>query len=168
MAPAPQNLLEAGDGAAASRPPHDMLNSPIDWDEMPDFGTEPARAAPPTSNSQVFSGNITQPRDSLQVLKGKVIFGRNFYSFNQAETPEWKRVTGARTRCKACDPIVPHFKNKRWVFYPSNSDVRIVVSCSWSSCERLRPKVKDGEFGLDRACKDLQEKAKCSETGAVP
>ena len=29
------------------------------------------------------------------------------------------------------------------------------------------PKVKDGEFDLDLLCKDLQKKAKCSETGAV-
>jgi AP-1-like factor len=27
--------------------------------------------------------------------------------------------------------------------------------------------VKDGEFDLDVLCKDLQKKAKCSETGAV-
>ena len=27
--------------------------------------------------------------------------------------------------------------------------------------------VKDGEFDLDLLCKDLQKKAKCSETGAV-
>jgi AP-1-like factor len=29
------------------------------------------------------------------------------------------------------------------------------------------PKVKEGEFDLDLLCKDLQKKAKCSETGAV-
>lgn len=29
------------------------------------------------------------------------------------------------------------------------------------------PKVKEGEFDLDTLCKDLQKKAKCSETGAV-
>jgi AP-1-like transcription factor len=29
------------------------------------------------------------------------------------------------------------------------------------------PKVKEGEFNLDVLCKDLQKKAKCSETGAV-
>lgn len=29
------------------------------------------------------------------------------------------------------------------------------------------PKVKEGEFDLDGLCKDLQKKAKCSETGAV-
>jgi len=29
------------------------------------------------------------------------------------------------------------------------------------------PKVKEGEFDLDVLCKDLQKKAKCSETGAV-
>jgi AP-1-like factor len=28
-------------------------------------------------------------------------------------------------------------------------------------------KVKEGEFDLDLLCKDLQKKAKCSDTGAV-
>lgn len=41
----------------------------------------------------------------------------------------------------------------------------------WLMCSRDRlqacPKVKDGEFDLDLLCKDLQKKAKCSETGAV-
>lgn len=37
------------------------------------------------------------------------------------------------------------------------------------SRDRLQacPKVKEGEFDLDGLCKDLQKKAKCSETGAV-
>ena len=39
------------------------------------------------------------------------------------------------------------------------------------TCPRDRlqacPKVKEGEFDLDLLCKDLQKKAKCSETGAV-
>lgn len=37
------------------------------------------------------------------------------------------------------------------------------------SRDRLQacPKVKEGEFDLDLLCKDLQKKAKCSETGAV-
>jgi AP-1-like factor len=38
-----------------------------------------------------------------------------------------------------------------------------------TSRDRLQacPRVKEGEFDLDLLCKDLQKKAKCSETGAV-
>ena len=38
-----------------------------------------------------------------------------------------------------------------------------------NSRDRLQscPRVKEGEFDLDLLCKDLQKKAKCSETGAV-
>jgi AP-1-like factor len=39
----------------------------------------------------------------------------------------------------------------------------LVIRDRLQSC----PKVKEGEFDLDLLCKDLQKKAKCSETGAV-
>jgi len=43
-----------------------------------------------------------------------------------------------------------------------------LLTCN-SIWDRLQacPKVKEGEFDLDLLCKDLQKKAKCSETGAV-
>lgn len=43
------------------------------------------------------------------------------------------------------------------------------TSLTYRIRDRLQacPKVKEGEFDLDVLCKDLQKKAKCSETGAV-
>ncbi|KAL3422039.1 bZIP transcription factor (ap-1) [Phlyctema vagabunda] len=43
-----------------------------------------------------------------------------------------------------------------------------MLSCNtiWDRLQSC-PKVKEGEFDLDNLCKDLQKKAKCSETGAV-
>jgi len=47
-------------------------------------------------------------------------------------------------------------------------DTSQMLSCNtiWDRLQAC-PKVKDGEFDLDLLCKDLQKKAKCSETGAV-
>jgi AP-1-like factor len=47
-------------------------------------------------------------------------------------------------------------------------DKSSMLSCNtiWDRLQAC-PKVKEGEFDLDLLCKDLQKKAKCSETGAV-
>ncbi|KAF4632865.1 hypothetical protein G7Y89_g5266 [Cudoniella acicularis] len=47
-------------------------------------------------------------------------------------------------------------------------DTSKLLTCNtiWDRLQAC-PKVKDGEFDLDTLCKDLQKKAKCSETGAV-
>ncbi|ESZ89908.1 BAP1, transcription factor bZIP [Sclerotinia borealis F-4128] len=47
-------------------------------------------------------------------------------------------------------------------------DRSTMLSCNtiWDRLQNC-PKVKEGEFDLDLLCKDLQKKAKCSETGAV-
>lgn len=47
-------------------------------------------------------------------------------------------------------------------------DTSQMLSCNtiWDRLQAC-PKVKEGEFDLDLLCKDLQKKAKCSETGAV-
>ncbi|TVY62277.1 AP-1-like transcription factor napA, partial [Lachnellula suecica] len=47
-------------------------------------------------------------------------------------------------------------------------DTSKLLTCNtiWDRLQAC-PKVKDGEFDLDVLCKDLQKKAKCSETGAV-
>jgi len=47
-------------------------------------------------------------------------------------------------------------------------DPSLLLSCNtiWDRLQAC-PKVKEGEFDLDLLCKDLQKKAKCSETGAV-
>lgn len=47
-------------------------------------------------------------------------------------------------------------------------DTSKMLSCNtiWDRLQAC-PKVKDGDFDLDNLCKDLQKKAKCSETGAV-
>ncbi|KAK0107675.1 DNA-binding transcription factor yap1 [Cadophora gregata f. sp. sojae] len=47
-------------------------------------------------------------------------------------------------------------------------DTTQMLSCNtiWDRLQAC-PKVKEGEFDLDLLCKDLQKKAKCSETGAV-
>ncbi|RDW85666.1 hypothetical protein BP5796_03991 [Coleophoma crateriformis] len=47
-------------------------------------------------------------------------------------------------------------------------DTTKMLTCNtiWDRLQAC-PKVKGGEFDLDNLCKDLQKKAKCSETGAV-
>nr|ALO75528.1 AP1-like transcription factor [Monilinia fructicola] len=47
-------------------------------------------------------------------------------------------------------------------------DRSTMLSCNtiWDRLQKC-PKVKEGDFDLDNLCKDLQKKAKCSETGAV-
>ncbi|RDL37195.1 PAP1-domain-containing protein [Venustampulla echinocandica] len=47
-------------------------------------------------------------------------------------------------------------------------DTTKLLNCNtiWDRLQQC-PKVKEGEFDLDLLCKDLQKKAKCSETGAV-
>ncbi|KAH8601131.1 transcription factor PAP1-domain-containing protein [Bisporella sp. PMI_857] len=47
-------------------------------------------------------------------------------------------------------------------------DTSQLLTCNtiWDRLQAC-PKVKEGEFDLDLLCKDLQKKAKCSETGAV-
>ncbi|KAH6679586.1 BAP1, transcription factor bZIP [Halenospora varia] len=47
-------------------------------------------------------------------------------------------------------------------------DTSKLLTCNtiWDRLQAC-PKVKEGEFDLDTLCKDLQKKAKCSETGAV-
>lgn len=47
-------------------------------------------------------------------------------------------------------------------------DMTKMLNCNtiWDRLQAC-PKVKEGEFDLDLLCKDLQKKAKCSETGAV-
>ncbi|THV48131.1 hypothetical protein BGAL_0266g00060 [Botrytis galanthina] len=47
-------------------------------------------------------------------------------------------------------------------------DRSTMLTCNtiWDRLQNC-PKVKEGEFDLDGLCKDLQKKAKCSETGAV-
>jgi len=47
-------------------------------------------------------------------------------------------------------------------------DTTQLLTCNtiWDRLQAC-PKVKEGEFDLDLLCKDLQKKAKCSETGAV-
>ncbi|CAL3962579.1 unnamed protein product [Diplocarpon coronariae] len=51
---------------------------------------------------------------------------------------------------------------------PVPADKNQMLSCNtiWDRLQAC-PRVKDGEFDLDLLCKDLQKKAKCSETGAV-
>jgi AP-1-like factor len=55
------------------------------------------------------------------------------------------------------------------IWYVFNLIFKLKLFANQCSRDRLQacPKVKDGEFDLDNLCKDLQKKAKCSETGAV-
>jgi len=49
---------------------------------------------------------------------------------------------------------------------PADNSQMLSCNTIWDRLQAC-PKVKDGEFDLDLLCKDLQKKAKCSETGAV-
>jgi len=60
-----------------------------------------------------------------------------------------------------CNTIWYVFGCQRFLFYNGS------LTCSFRDRLQACPKVKEGEFDLDLLCKDLQKKAKCSETGAV-
>jgi AP-1-like factor len=57
--------------------------------------------------------------------------------------------------------------NTIWYVFSIQSGVKCPANQNFRDRLQACPKVKDGDFDLDNLCKDLQKKAKCSETGAV-
>jgi AP-1-like factor len=57
--------------------------------------------------------------------------------------------------------------NCNTIWYDSSRPLKSYANINARDRLQACPKVKEGEFDLDLLCKDLQKKAKCSETGAV-
>lgn len=114
---------------------------------------------------QLF-GDYREPHDNV-ILNGG--FSDSFFTeafalpdfnsaYNVAPSPAQKKdlVQQIDEKQNEDDEVVP------------GEDTSAMLNCNrlWDRIQAC-PKAKDGEFDLDLLCKDLQKKAKCSETGAV-
>jgi len=108
---------------------------------------------------QLF-GDYREPQENI--LSGDA-FNDSFFNdafpladfnspFNMAQSP----ATSRKEKVVEEEEVVPA------------EDPSTLLTCNtiWDRLQAC-PKVKEGEFDLDLLCKDLQKKAKCSETGAV-
>lgn len=156
--PVPRTLSEPGinSGNLSFDKPGFDING-IDW-----FAQQNGNQFDP----QLF-GDYREPQENI--LAGDA-FTDNFFSeayalpdfnspFNMAPSPVPPRkdlVKQIDEKQNEEDDVVP------------GEDRSQMLNCNtiWDRLQSC-PKVKDGEFDLDLLCKDLQKKAKCSETGAV-
>jgi len=116
---------------------------------------------------QLF-GDYRDPQENI--MQNETAFSDNFFTdafalpefaspFNMAPSPVPPKkdlVAQIDEKQNEDDEVVP------------GEDTSQMLTCNtiWDRLQAC-PKVKDGEFDLDLLCKDLQKKAKCSETGAV-
>ncbi|CZS97441.1 related to AP1-like transcription factor [Rhynchosporium agropyri] len=153
--PVPQTLSETGANSGNFGTPAFDTNG-IDW-----FAQQNNNQFDP----QLF-GDYREPQDNI--LSSET-YGDTFFSdafaldftspFNMAPSPAPPKkdlVAQIDEKQNEEDEVVP------------GEDTTQMLSCNtiWDRLQAC-PKVKDGEFDLDLLCKDLQKKAKCSETGAV-
>lgn len=108
---------------------------------LPDFASPFNMAPSPAPASAPPKKDLVQQIDDLQNADDEVVPGED------------------RSRMLTCNTIWYVAKESK----PNPYEMLTYYRDRLQSC----PKVKDGEFDLDMLCKDLQKKAKCSETGAV-
>ncbi|KAL2069710.1 hypothetical protein VTL71DRAFT_14389 [Oculimacula yallundae] len=152
--PVPRTMSESGAYSGTFDNPAFDING-IDW-----FAQQNNNQFDP----QLF-GDYREPQDNILSSEP---FGDTFFSdafavdftspFNMAPSPAppKKDLVAQIDEKQNEDEVVP------------GEDTSQMLSCNtiWDRLQAC-PKVKDGEFDLDLLCKDLQKKAKCSETGAV-
>jgi len=115
---------------------------------------------------QLF-GDYREPQDNI--LAGEA-FSDNFFQ-DAFALPDFNSPFNI-----APSPVPPKKDLVQQIDEKQNEDEEVVpgedtsqmLTCNtiWDRLQAC-PKVKEGEFDLDSLCKDLQKKAKCSETGAV-
>ncbi|PVH84130.1 PAP1-domain-containing protein [Cadophora sp. DSE1049] len=154
--PIPRTMSEPGANSGNFDTPAFDING-IDW-----FAQQNNNQFDP----QLF-GDYREPQDNI--LSNEP-FGDTFFTdafalgdftspFNMAPSPAPPKkdlVAQIDEKQNEDDEVVP------------GEDTTQMLSCNtiWDRLQAC-PKVKEGEFDLDLLCKDLQKKAKCSETGAV-
>jgi AP-1-like factor len=153
--PIPRTISESSVNSGNTETPAFNING-IDW-----FAQQNGNQFDP----QLF-GNYREPHDNI-ILNGG--FSDSFFTeaialpdfnsaYNIAPSPAQKKdlVQQIDEKQNEDDEVVP------------GEDISAMLNCN-SIWDRLQscPKVKEGEFDLDLLCKDLQKKAKCSETGAI-
>ncbi|KAH7346586.1 BAP1, transcription factor bZIP [Rhexocercosporidium sp. MPI-PUGE-AT-0058] len=154
--PIPRTMSEPGANSGTFNTPAFDING-IDW-----FAQQNNNQFDP----QLF-GDYREPQDNILSSEP---FGDTFFTdafalgdftspFNMAPSPAPPKkdlVAQIDEKQNEEDEVVP------------GEDPAQMLSCNtiWDRLQAC-PKVKDGEFDLDLLCKDLQKKAKCSETGAV-
>jgi AP-1-like factor len=172
--PVPQTMSESTSGNPET-PAFDING--IDW-----FAQQNGNQFDP----QLF-GDYREPQDNI--LSGEAAFSDTFFQdayalpdfnspFNMAPSPAPPKkdlVAQIDDKQNEDEEVVPGEDksslltcNTIWYVYSTRSpmlfhNANIIIRDRLQAC----PKVKDGEFDLDLLCKDLQKKAKCSETGAV-
>jgi AP-1-like factor len=153
--PVPRTLSETS-------PPGNLENHAFDVNSIDWFAQQNGNQFDP----QLF-GDYREPQENI--LAGEA-FSDNFFQdafalpdfnspFNIAPSPVPPKkdlVAQIDEKQNEDDEVVP------------GEDTSTLLNCNtiWDRLQAC-PSVKDGEFDLDLLCKDLQKKAKCSETGAV-
>ncbi|CZR52035.1 related to AP1-like transcription factor [Phialocephala subalpina] len=154
--PIPRTMSEPSPPGNLETPAFDVNG--IDW-----FAQQNGNQFDP----QLF-GDYRDPQDNI--MQNEAAFSDNFFTdafalpefaspFNMAPSPVPPKkdlVAQIDEKQNEDDEVVP------------GEDTSQMLTCNtiWDRLQAC-PKVKDGEFDLDLLCKDLQKKAKCSETGAV-
>jgi AP-1-like transcription factor len=174
--PVPRTMSETG------VKPGNLLNPAFDINGIDWFAQQNGNQFDP----QLF-GDYREPQENI--LSGDA-FADSFFSdafalpdfnspFNVAPSPAPPKkdlVTQIDQKQNEEDEVVPgedrsQLLNCNTIWYAFSMNVFDTAEPAANNISRDRlqacPKVKDGEFDLDLLCKDLQKKAKCSETGAV-
>ncbi|KAH8816154.1 BAP1, transcription factor bZIP [Xylogone sp. PMI_703] len=124
-------------------------------------------------------GDYREPQDNVLASGG---FGDSFFSeaypfngtdftspYNTVSSPKKDLVSQIDQAQSADDvEVVPGEDTSKMltcntIWYAASILSLLICGDRLQAC----PKLKEGEFDLDGLCKDLQKKAKCSETGAV-
>jgi len=154
--PVPRTMSKSGVTSGNPETPAFDING-IDW-----FAQQNGNQFDP----QLF-GDYREPQENILSADG---FTDSFFT-DAFAVPDFNSPFNI-----APSPVPPKKDLVAQIDQQQNEDEEVVpgedpsqmLSCNtiWDRLQSC-PKVKDGEFDLDLLCKDLQKKAKCSETGAV-
>jgi len=113
---------------------------------------------------QLFGG-YREPQENI--LSGEAAFSDSFFTDAYALPDFNSPFNIAPSPAASRKDLITQIDEKQEEIVPAE-DTSTLLSCNtiWDRLQAC-PKVKDGDFDLDLLCKDLQKKAKCSETGAV-
>jgi len=153
--PIPRTMSEPSPPGNLETPAFDVNG--IDW-----FAQQNGNQFDP----QLF-GDYREPQDNILSAEGfSDSFFTDAYALPDFNSPFNIAPSPASTK-KDLVAQIDEQQNDEEEVVPGE-DPSQLLSCNtiWDRLQSC-PKVKEGEFDLDLLCKDLQKKAKCSETGAV-
>lgn len=154
--PVPRTMSKSGVNSGNSDSSNLDING-IDW-----FAQQNGNQFDP----QLF-GDYREPQDNILSAEGfSDSFFTDAYALPDFNSPFNIAPSPASTK-KDLVAQIDEQQNDEEEVVPGE-DPSQLLSCNtiWDRLQSC-PKVKEGEFDLDLLCKDLQKKAKCSETGAV-